>query len=226
MLGLDVLVSAANLVYLASYSVRDILWLRCLTVVGSLMLMPYYYLQPQPLWAAITWNIVFIVINLYWIVRLLSERRPVRFSEEEIHVRRLALAHVTDRDARHLFDKGTWVTVPAETRLLTQGEPVDTLSVLASGQASVTTGGLSVDTVSDGRILGATAYLSRGTGFVAPVTVETTQPTRLIRWSFAELDALVGTNPDFKADIEAVFGLELSRYLKTARALLPHWQHI
>lgn len=224
MFGLDVLVSVANLVYLASYSVRDILWLRCLTVVGSLMLMPYYYLQPQPLWAAISWNVVFIAINLYWIAKLLSERRPVRFSEEESHVRRLALAHVSDREARHLFDRGSWITVPAETSLLIQNEPVEMLTVFASGQASVRINDLPIDTVSDGRILGATAYFSRGTGFVAPVTVKTTEETRLIRWSFAELDALFAGDADFKADIEAVLGLELSRYLKTARAHLPHFR--
>ena len=41
MLGLDVLVNVANVVYLFSYSVRDILWLRVLSVVGALLLLPY-----------------------------------------------------------------------------------------------------------------------------------------------------------------------------------------
>ena len=51
MLGLDALVNVANVVYLFSYSVRDILYLRILTVFGAGLLLPYYYLQIEPLYA-------------------------------------------------------------------------------------------------------------------------------------------------------------------------------
>ena len=54
MLGLDVFVSVGNVIYLLSYSVRDILWLRILAVLGALLLLPYYYLQPEALWAPIS----------------------------------------------------------------------------------------------------------------------------------------------------------------------------
>ncbi len=54
----------ANVLYLLSYSVKDMLWLRCLTVVAALCLLPYYYVQPVPLTAAIAWNMLFIGINL------------------------------------------------------------------------------------------------------------------------------------------------------------------
>lgn len=67
MLGLDALVSVANVFYLMSYSVRDILWLRILTVVGGTLLLPYYYLQTEPLWAPFGWNLVFLAINVFWI---------------------------------------------------------------------------------------------------------------------------------------------------------------
>ncbi|MEM1129675.1 MAG: hypothetical protein AAGH83_04035, partial [Pseudomonadota bacterium] len=62
MIGIDVLVNAANVVYLLSYSVRDILWLRILTVLGGMLLIPYFYLQVVPLWVPISWNVFFILI--------------------------------------------------------------------------------------------------------------------------------------------------------------------
>ena len=102
MFGLDVLISVANVIYLFSYSVRDILWLRILTVVGALLLLPYYYLQPVPLWAAIAWNLVFIAINVFWIAKLLSERRPVQLSDDEKRLYRLALRNLNPRDALNL----------------------------------------------------------------------------------------------------------------------------
>lgn len=91
MVGLDVLVNVANVIYLFSYSVRDIFWLRVLTVLGISFLMPYYYLQSSPLWAPIGWNTFFLCINFYWIARLLMERRPAPFTREERHLYAIAL---------------------------------------------------------------------------------------------------------------------------------------
>jgi hypothetical protein len=76
-------ITAANVLYLASYSVRDILWLRVLTVTAALLLIPYYAFQPIPLTVAIAWNVLFIAINTYWIIRLIIERRPVHLTPDE-----------------------------------------------------------------------------------------------------------------------------------------------
>jgi hypothetical protein len=92
-------ITVANVLYLASYSVRDILWLRILTVVAAFLLIPYYLFQPVPLTAAIWWNTVFIAINGYWIVRLIIDRRPVHFTAEETRLRQLAFPSLTPREA-------------------------------------------------------------------------------------------------------------------------------
>lgn len=57
------LIHIANIIYLASYSVKNIKALRWLTIVGMLLLIPYYYVWG--LWAAVMWNIFFLAINLY-----------------------------------------------------------------------------------------------------------------------------------------------------------------
>jgi len=56
------LIHLANIVYLASYAVKDIRMLRWLTIIGIVLLIPYYlYWQ---LYAATLWNVVFLLINL------------------------------------------------------------------------------------------------------------------------------------------------------------------
>jgi len=218
MLGLDVLVSVANVIYLFSYSVRDILWLRILTVVGATLLMPYYYLQTVPLWAPIGWNMVFVAINIYWITRLVLERRPVPFSEDERRLYNLAFRNMKERDAFKLFCLGTWSSHPAGTILLTQGKVVDALWLIVDGEVCVEMDGTRVDSLREGRFLGGTAFLSRGMHFTAPVTVRTTEPTRIVAWQFAELQALFAKAIDLKVAIEASLGLEISHFLQTARA--------
>ena len=72
------LVNGANILYLASYFVRDILVLRTLTVVGAAALIPYFWLQPDPLMGPVYWNLLFIAINLYRICRRNRQERTAR----------------------------------------------------------------------------------------------------------------------------------------------------
>ena len=95
--GPDLWITGANLLYLASYSVRDILWLRILTIAAAVLLIPYYYLQSQPLWIAISWNLVFVGINLFWVARLLLERRSVQLTEDELRLRQFPTAESCGR---------------------------------------------------------------------------------------------------------------------------------
>ena len=71
---MDYLIHIANLLYLSSYVMRDLIRLRVLTVVAASCLIPYFYLQPKPLTAAICWNLFFIALNVGWVVRLMREQ--------------------------------------------------------------------------------------------------------------------------------------------------------
>ena len=68
----DLLVHAANVLYLLAFMVRDIVLLRVLTVIAIVCLIPYYYSRPEPMMVAIYWNLGFLALNLYWIARLLG----------------------------------------------------------------------------------------------------------------------------------------------------------
>ena len=98
----------ANVLYLLSYSMRDVLWLRILTVIAIGFLIPYFYLRSEPLMAPIYWNLLFTAINLYWIARLLNERRPVRLSDDEQRLCRLGFRTLTPRDMLKLLKLAAW----------------------------------------------------------------------------------------------------------------------
>ena len=44
----ELLIHAANVLYIFAFMVRDILWLRILTVVAAACLIPYFYFRPEP----------------------------------------------------------------------------------------------------------------------------------------------------------------------------------
>ncbi|WP_051644501.1 cyclic nucleotide-binding domain-containing protein [Labrenzia sp. DG1229] len=220
MFGLDVLITVANVIYLCSYAVRDILWLRVLTVIGATLLLPYYYYQEAPLWAAISWNSVFIAINIFWIVRLFLDRRPVQLSAEEKRLYEIALRNMSKREAFGLFRMAQRSTVPEGTALLVQNEAVRSLTLIIDGKVSVDINGTIVDTLGEGRFLGAAAFLSKDPHKTAPVSVRATEPTKMFVWKFSELQAKLNGNPDLEIDIEASLGLEITRFLQAARVEL------
>jgi hypothetical protein len=49
----DLLIHAANVLYLFAFMVRDLLWFRILAVVAAVCLISYFYFRPEPLVAPI-----------------------------------------------------------------------------------------------------------------------------------------------------------------------------
>ena len=51
-----------------SFLVKDILWLRIVSIVASLFSVFYNWVIPaEPMWIPIGWNFVFVLLNLYHI---------------------------------------------------------------------------------------------------------------------------------------------------------------
>jgi Popeye protein conserved region len=110
---IDLLIHVANVLYLFAFMVRDILWLRMLTVVATICLIPYYYFQPESMMIPIYWNIVFMVLNIYWICRLLLERLPVKLSADEQRLCELVFRTMSPREMIKLLKLATWENAEA-----------------------------------------------------------------------------------------------------------------
>ena len=84
------------------------LLLRIFFVAGSVAALGYYYYQSPPLWEAIAWTAVYILIHSYWIWRILLERRPVILSPEEEKLYRLVFRSIDRRKIVALLTFGEW----------------------------------------------------------------------------------------------------------------------
>jgi hypothetical protein len=73
-LPMETLIYAANGLYLLSYTVKDILKLRLLTVSAACILVTYFALQPEPVMSIICWNLFFVALNIFQIVSILKAR--------------------------------------------------------------------------------------------------------------------------------------------------------
>ena len=58
--GINGLINLSNVVFLVAFSVRDVLKLRILAIVGEGLTLPYYYFQNDKLWPPIVWGAAFM----------------------------------------------------------------------------------------------------------------------------------------------------------------------
>jgi hypothetical protein len=202
-------INAANILYLVSYSVRDILWLRILTVAAASLLIPYYALQPTPLMAAFDWNVVFIAINLYWIVRLMMERRPVHFTPDEARLKLLSFTSLTDQEARKLFDTGKWEDLSPGDSIVKHDVDGGRLSVILRGVAAVMHSGTMIDTFGEGQYLGAIDENANQ----LDVDVVVQQEVCVMSWSRSYLHTFLANRPAAALALQRSAGLEVWRLL-------------
>lgn len=71
---MDVLINAANALYVIAYFTMDMLRLRVLTLTAAACLAVYFYSQPVPMLNVVAWNVFFIILNLVHITRILLAR--------------------------------------------------------------------------------------------------------------------------------------------------------
>lgn len=190
---------AANIMLLVAYSVRDILWLRLFAVTASLVSIPYFVLQPAPLWAPIAWSSVFATINLFQSWRLFMERRPVKLTPEEEDVRRLAFEDLAPRKVLQVLSLGSWATAPAGERMLECGKHPKTISLIVRGRVRVTRGEGTVGDLVAGNIVGSMLLM---TGAPSEVDAMATEPVRAVCWEVGTLEHYLNANPDVRIVVQ------------------------
>ncbi len=211
----ELLIHGANILYLAAFMVRDILWLRILTVVASFCLVPYFYLRPEPLLTPIYWNLAFTALNVFWIIRILLERRPVKLNDDEQRLCELVFRTMTPREMLKILKLATWHEADANECFVPRGEPLDRLMVIFSGKACVQVDGRNVTELQPGQFIGSISYV---TGETAPANVVSLEPTRYVSWSKPALKTFMDKNPDLHSALKTTLAIDLAGWLKATWA--------
>ena len=215
---LELLINTANVLYLFSYMVRDILWLRILTVIAAMCLMPYFYFQPTPILTPIYWNMGFTALNIFWIVRLLIERRPVKLSAEEERLCELVFRTMTPREMMKILKLATWETADTNECFIDRGSKLDQLIVIYSGRACVEIDGKAVADVLPGQFIGSISYVTEET---APANIVALEPTRYVTWPKAKLKKFMDRNSELHTALQQTLAIDLARSLQDAWARQP-----
>ncbi len=211
----EILIHVANVLYLFAFMVRDILWLRILTVIAASCLIPYFYFQPVPLMTPIYWNLTFTALNIFWIVRLFLERRPVKLSAEEQRLCELVFRTMTPREMIKILKLATWQDAAAGECFVERDKPLDRLMVIYSGKACVEVDGRNVTELEPGQFIGSISYVTEET---APANIVSLEPMRYVSWSKSELKGFMNKNPDLHSALKTTLAVDLTKWLQATWA--------
>ena len=197
----------ANVLYILSYSVRDILWLRVLSVAGMLFLgTVYWFRRAEGDTEAFVWNVMFLAINVVQIVILIRERRPVVLTAVERRMHDTALKTLSPQQVRRLMSKATWMEADHGDTIIPEGVENDTLLLLTDGSARVTVDGKQVATLIGGQFTGEMSFL---TGNKTSARVTAREPVTYAAWSEEVLREAADKDSGLGAALQSALGSDL-----------------
>ncbi len=202
-----ILLNTANVLYILSYGVRDVLWLRVLAVIAMVLLMPFYAMQDPPMYDCMAWQCVFLAINIYWIVKIFQERKPPAMNQSEQHLYETVFKGCcSPRNMLALVEKAKWKEAADGASLIKRKTELDRLLLLQSGVVSVRVKGEELATLSSGNLVGEMSFMTQKQT-VADVVA--TGPVKYLAWHRDDLEKLFETKVELKSAIHEIIGRDL-----------------
>ncbi len=200
----------ANLLFCLAYVVRDMAWLRAITILAASLTLPYFFAQSTPLYSAMGWQVAFILINGVNLTVLLLERRPVQLSEDQQQLHITTFRTLTPREMLRVLKPAEWHRAEAGERLIQQGEHLHQLMLIHRGRAEVRRDGEFRANVGPGDFVGE---MSLATGQEASADVITTEPVDYLIWKSEDLQRVYHRHPNLKDAMQALLGVDMAQKL-------------
>ena len=168
------------------------------------------------LWVEFFWECAFIIVNIFNVIKLISERRNLFLTEEEADIHRVLFRLMPLFDFKKLIASGTWIEFDSGDIIIQEGEHVTEVSVISRGHADILSGKKVVAHCSNGALLGEMSYV---TGEPASATVQAAEKSRCIQWDHEELRNLSEKNENIRHGFQAALSENLIRKLQRHKAV-------
>ena len=191
-----------------SFLVKDIFWLRIVSILASLFSVFYnFYIPVDPMWLAINWNFVFIAVNVYHIGVILYEKRAVKMDDKNEELYQTLFKEMTPVEYLKISRAAQWETLKPGERLITQGMPVPDLYLIYNGTVDVAIDGGKVAELKDGEFVGEMSFLTEK---VATASCIVKYEAQCLVWKQREFKELLKRNPSLYFTIQSVLSAQVS----------------
>ena len=206
------LVHIGYILTLAALLARDILWLRGLLVCAQSILATYAW-QINVRTIA-TWNLLFVLINIVWVVRILRERRAVSLPPDLKPIHEAHFAALAPGEFLRWWRQGRREAL-RDAQITWQGRRPDALSFLLSGTARVSREGQIVTDLHARQFVGEMSLI---TGEPANADVTIVGEAEVVRWPTADLRLMQSRQPALWSRLQSAIGHDLVEQIRRGEA--------
>ena len=193
-----------------SFLVKDILWLRLVSILASAFGMAYnYFIPANPMWIAIGWNGVFIALNLYHIAVLIYEKRPIKMAPKDKELYETMFKGLSPVEYLKISKVAEWQTFDIGEKVTQQGTLVEDLVLIYNGTVEVEVGDKIVAELKDGPCVGEMSFLTEKP---ATATCRVTRKAECLVWKQPEFKDLLKRNPSLYYTIQSLLSNQLVSY--------------
>ena len=194
-----------------SFLVKDILYLRILSILASLFSVLYnFYIPVEPMWLAINWNIIFVLVNIYHIAVIIYEKRPVKMSSKEKELYETMFRGLTPVEFLKITKIAQWKKYKTPFPIITQGKPVKDLILIYNGLVDILVNDNKVAELKDGQFVGEMSFLTEKP---ATATCIVKHDTECLVWKQPEFKDLLKRNPSLYFTIQSLLSEQVSNNL-------------
>jgi len=194
-----------------SFLVKDILYLRLVSILASLFSVFYNWVIPvEPMWIPIGWNFVFVALNLYHVAIIIYEKRPVHMSAKEKELYETMFRSLTPVEFLKITKVASWKQFKSPLPIITQGKPVNDLILIYNGSVDVMVNGNKVAELKDGQFVGEMSFLTEKP---ATATCRVNHVTECLVWPQHDFKDLLKRNPSLYFTIQSLLSEQVSNNL-------------
>ena len=191
-----------------SFLMRDIIWLRIISIISGLIGIIFNFLIPAgPLWIPIMWLTIFICINIYMITSFYYSNRSSGFSENDLNIWKNNFWGLTAEEFRKVRKIMELKSFNNE-KIISKGQETKYIYFILSGKLNIKINNSIVNVLSVGDVAGEMSFLNE-TEANADVFSETN--TKCIALEKAKLRKFMIRSPAFHVSVTKLFNKNLMK---------------
>ena len=208
-----IMLNCAYLIWLVAFVSKKIVWLRILTIMGNVVVLPYYlFYFEETLWNPIFWVGIYTSINLIMLFLIYLENRPIRLGDLEQKIYDRTFKSLKPKEFKHLIDHGSLDELQPEIGLVTRDTHLEKLMLVVEGQAEVVLkNGDEVD-IPAGGFIGEQSFIT-GENTSADVSTGREAAT-ILSWNSDSLRKYLETKPHLKETLELILTSDVIHKLR------------
>jgi len=200
--------SIAALFSLSAYLLTNMLWLRILLVLASVV----YIISGISLGitSMVGWNSAYLAINLFYVVKIILEKSTITLPEETRDIYRQFFSSMSTREFKKIIRVNPFITVVKDEVLIAQNEVTDRLFIVLKGKVNIEQSGVIIDAVESGDLIGEMSFMSNQPASASAVAIETVQ---YAYWSHKDMGKINQKNCEIYNKFISIIGQDLIRKL-------------